>query len=247
MKIREGKWKYLIVLDACRYDVFETVVGRFFTGRLEAVDSESHCTVQWYLNWCSGIGRELGVYLVSSSPVPFAYNEAYRYFTQSKRAWTHVCPVEPPRTTLDFFRDARMQEPKLRYLIHIIPPHFPFLGEKGQALQEKIGILNLTNGEMARTEIEKYGRAGHWHEIREAYAENLKLALECVHDRWDLFEDGDAILTSDHGELLGEGDYYGHRYPNEVREKEKVDHVLTTVPWFTVDGTIPKLLERPKG
>jgi len=70
-------------------------------------------------------------------------------------------------------------------------------------------------------------------EMREAYMNNLKLALRNVSMLIEKIKDMDIVITADHGELLGDNKFFGkkighpagHGYP-ELRE----------VPWLEVDG-----------
>lgn len=69
---------------------------------------------------------------------------------------------------------------------------------------------------------EKYGQDG----LREAYEANLKMALEEAAKLADALS-GKIIVTSDHGDLLGEDGLYGHP-PN-------LDHpILRNIPWLVV-------------
>jgi len=50
-KIWGSNWKYLIVLDACRYDYFEKVYKDYSiirTGKLEKVYSPDSTTIEWF-------------------------------------------------------------------------------------------------------------------------------------------------------------------------------------------------------
>jgi len=71
-----------------------------------------------------------------------------------------------------------------------------------------------------------------WREIgdeglREAYTKNLLRVLRCTSDLIKKLQ-GKIIITSDHGELLGEDGLYGHGLPLPPHPK------LIEIPWFTV-------------
>jgi len=66
-----------------------------------------------------------------------------------------------------------------------------------------------------------------WHGLREAYRENLELALRSVKKIIDIIE-GKILITSDHGEFLGE---YGlYRHPDKPRKPEN-----TEIPWLGIN------------
>jgi hypothetical protein len=60
--------------------------------------------------------------------------------------------------------------------------------------------------------------------LRLAYSNNLRIALECIAELVEELS-GDIIVTSDHGECLGENGNYSHGPGIKVRE-------LLEVPWF---------------
>lgn len=43
----DRSWDYLIILDACRFDVFEEVYDDFLEGRLRKVESVGSSTPEW--------------------------------------------------------------------------------------------------------------------------------------------------------------------------------------------------------
>ncbi|MFX0138800.1 MAG: hypothetical protein ACFFDN_34485 [Candidatus Hodarchaeota archaeon] len=66
--------------------------------------------------------------------------------------------------------------------------------------------------------------------LNQVYEENLKIVLENVSMLIKKsFSNKTIIITSDHGELLGENNYYGH--PSKIKHP-----VLNEVPWFRVQG-----------
>jgi hypothetical protein len=66
-----------------------------------------------------------------------------------------------------------------------------------------------------------------------AYIENLHRVLECVKKLVENLH-GKIIITSDHGELLGEDGLYGHGLPLPRHTK------LIEVPWFVIEGGVKK-------
>jgi len=64
--------------------------------------------------------------------------------------------------------------------------------------------------------------------LKKAYLDNLHIVLKNAQALCEKL-DGKTIITSDHGELLGEKGLYGHGPPLPRHEK------LLTVPWFILN------------
>lgn len=92
------------------------------------------------------------------------------------------------------------------------------------------GLIKLLFGERPINRLEDTANQKGILELIEAYRENLRAALDSVQE---IVKQADRssriIVTSDHGELLGEIGCFGH--PSGL----KVD-VLRNVPWFVVDN-----------
>ena len=79
----------------------------------------------------------------------------------------------------------------------------------------------------------KYGTA----KLQEAYRQNLKDVLAEVALLWNSIDNSNRkiIVTSDHGEQLGEDNNFAHPIGSE---KE----ILRKVPWFEIQGIVPEIL-----
>ena len=76
--------------------------------------------------------------------------------------------------------------------------------------------------------LTRYGQAtGKWGELRRLYRDNLKAVLETIYVHRGEFP-GRTIITSDHGELIGEGGWYWH----PPRERSAFARVQHRVPWM---------------
>jgi hypothetical protein len=119
---------------------------------------------------------------------------------------------------------------KLWEISGFLPEHLIFLGKKvswkifsGNPSWKMREFLNLppkTPMDAVRREAGNIG-------LRKAYIENLKIALTYVAKLVKLLS-GVIIVTSDHGELLGESGCYGHPCSS-------TNPVLRDVPWFIID------------
>lgn len=161
-----------------------------------------------------------------------------------------VLPEDVTSTALEEIK----KEPEKRFIVHYMQPHTPYLSlgppttkkkkepDSRTSLTRKLrnkmvstcrnvigdktavdlmGFLNLPPLSPMDDALRKVGVEG----VREAYIKNLLRVLKSVEDLVNSI-DGDIVITSDHGELLGEGGRFGH----ELGPREE----LVDVPWFKV-------------
>lgn len=103
----------------------------------------------------------------------------------------------------------------------------------GRGLEKAIGeervdkLRNLLGTKPPRSPPEAVAEELGKDELRRAYENNLRIVLKSLSDFVSKFA-GKTIVTSDHGELLGEGDEYSH-------PKGRYLPQLVEVPWLEVD------------
>ena len=256
---RRGKladWQYLVILDACRYDVFAEIARERGWDEPLKVDTQCHCTSWWYRKFWS---REPphDVHLISANPVPFsewAWN-AWRNFEsaiwadpagQAVKEQPELAAIiaekcQPPLSytlfapiiALRIFQAVK--QPGERYLIHLMPPHLPFLGSRGRALFKRLG-LKVDKSRNIYKAIQSYGREGNWDEVRACYKENIEYALSHLATFWHLFADGKTVITSDHAEITGEAsavDGKGvYHHSHAIKKFPDLHEIQRIVPWF---------------
>jgi len=146
-----------------------------------------------------------------------------------------------PEATAEATRAAREAYPNKRILTHFMQPHYPFLGETGRAISHS-GIewtkRLVEDGESSRDDPTVWDLAADGEvddeTVRTAYDESLALTLPHV-EELIVTADGRTVVTSDHGNLLGEriapldGKRYGHPWDTDVDGLRKV-------PWLVVEG-----------
>ena len=249
-------WQYLIVLDACRWDTLAEISWRRYGRMPLKADTECHLTPWWYRRYWSHIDTD--AHLISANPVPFFPHDGWNADKRFKTAiwadpagsdvkarpeltaiWEDVQSnggsIFEPELALRIFEETKI--PGERYLIHLVPPHLPFLGQQGRALFGHLG-LSIHGDRFIYKDIQDYGRAGHWDELRECYEENIEYALDALERFGHLFADGKAIITADHAELVGEPSFDENGIYRHARYKDVPDLflVLRTVPWVEWEG-----------
>lgn len=227
----EQDWDNLVILDACRYDYFaestefegpverrmsrgaasrEFITGNFSNRALHDVVYVSGN--RWFLELREFINAEV-----------HAYRDVERDFYVSRLDddKRDVGYVPHPETVLDSAVEAAEEFPEKRLIIHLMQPHKPYLGPKSDRFTYDGGLRSTMAASGADIET-----------LREAYRDTLEITLDLVESTLDAL-DGRTVITSDHGELLGERlrpipvRWYGHREGVYVPE-------LVEVPWQVV-------------
>jgi len=129
-RIFKFDWDVLIVLDACRYDVFENNYGKYLSGNLEKMKSRGSETVEWFKNtWNEE--RDLDISYYSANPwingngVPDAdivpekvFNKIYNIW---EKGWDENKGTVYPHKFMELY-DGRTPA-----ILHFIQPHEPYL------------------------------------------------------------------------------------------------------------------------
>jgi hypothetical protein len=214
-------WDTLIILDACRYDIFRDRVASTLPGDLRKQESRGAATPEFIR--ANFADRRLHDTIYVSQNTWFLKLEdridceLYEF---------QLTPDRPIAETTDTAITALEESPNKRLVVHYIPPHHPFVGptadecfpsyeEQGNDLFERV----------QRGEVDISDTA-----LRRAYKENLDRVLPEVERLLECIE-GKTVVTADHGELLGDicrpvpvADY-GHHVGLYVDE-------LVSVPWL---------------
>lgn len=214
-------WDYLIILDACRYDLFKEVND--IEGRLEKRISCGSYTPEWLEKNFSGMHEDI-VYVSANAFVMRDFKENFHHVEDiGEYGWDEEVKAVPPREITKAALREKEEFPEKRMIIHYSQPHAPFIGK------ERIERAEDFDENLPSDRAFDMARAGlvSDEKLRKAYKSNLKLVLDEVKNLLKYLE-GKIIITSDHGELLGEKIFYGHR--RGLYFKELVD-----VPWLEME------------
>ena len=226
----EQDWDNLIILDACRADVFRRVAAPHFDGSFTTKTSKGSATVEWvrqnftdrtltdtvYVSangWLHRIQDEINAVIHAGN---WLYSDEYR----------NEMGTVPPESVTDKALDWVEKYPNKRLLVHYVQPHKPFVGETAERHFSHARGVNMVEM-MARAENASTDT------LRRAYRETLETALPEV-KRLVAELDGKTVISADHGELLGERyplmplKNYGHPVGIYVPE-------LVNVPWFELE------------
>ena len=236
--VMDEKWDNLLILDACRFDMFETqntIAGDL--QRRRSLGSES-----WEFLEANFEGRSFHdtVYVTANPHAPkLSGGTFHAVINLLDEGWDTELGTVRPETVAEATLRAQTEYPEKRLIAHFMQPHYPFIGEYGRQLEHKGISIHLPTEE--RTEADRkvwtdlgYGRLDREH-VLTAYRENLDIVLDHVQDLLDSLS-GRSVVSSDHGNLLGEltrpipARGYGH--PRGLDTDE-----LRTVPWLIIEGT----------
>lgn len=225
-KIFDYDWDLLIVLDACRYDLFEEfapqhpVYEEFES--VEPVYSCSSATREWIERNITRSPDDIirDTYYVSCTPFTDeidmnrfnGYDETWRYATDPE--WRGTRPDAITNASIDAIRNSGAK----RIIAHYVQPHTPFVQniEKYLAFEDGNAWQGLKHGHFDREEV--------WRD----YGDNLLLVLDHVQTLIDNAS-GKVVVTSDHGNAMGEFGFYGH--PPYVPHP-----TIKRVPWAVTHG-----------
>jgi hypothetical protein len=231
-RVMDRKWDYLIVLDACRYDMFKLVVSK----DSDFIISGGSVTQEW-LRW-NFKGNFPDVVYIAGNPhlsnfnlsKTFIRNPFYKVIDVWDFGWDKVLKTVPPSKVTESTLKALKTHPNKRLIIHFNQPHHPFLGNK-ELLKYDDGTWHKVNKSNWRQK--KFTIFGAAEEgiisiktLWKGYIKNLQIVMDEVYTLVQKLP-GKVIITSDHGNHLGEYMLFGHI--SHLRTKE-----LVKVPWYVI-------------
>lgn len=247
VSVMEEDWDNLIILDACRYDLFEK--ENILPGKLSHRISPASATPEFLAHNFNNKSYDDTVY-VTANPMYVTEgleNSFHETVDVWRDSWDHDEHTVQPEDMSEATIAARKEYPGKRIISHFNQPHYPFIGEKGRQIGQHAGseyTYRKATGQDAEREhstvwtLLKEGKVSRYL-AWEAYRENLELALPHVEKILKELN-GKLVVTSDHGNLFGERPFrfaapvYGH--PVGFR----CEH-LCKVPWLEYESG-----ERPR-
>lgn len=254
--IFDQDWDNLVILDACRYDEFAAAKGRHgIPGELKKRPSKASQTPEWLKSNFDGrqlhdvvyvTGTAMPYHLALTDPADPSQRQQKYGFDLDVHDLINVW-ADPPEESVPVYDEGREQDriilpeamcskalevseeyPHKRLIIHIGPPHDPYLGPTGERLHQR--AAHPWNAFM-RGDLDV-----DVDDLRQAYIENVDIAVSAVVELIDKLP-GKTVISSDHGDLLWERSspipIKDFLHPEQTYVQE-----LITVPWnVTVNGT----------
>lgn len=240
-------WDNLILLDGCRYDLFEEC--NTINGDLSAVVSPGSSSSDFLNTICTEYHHDI-VY-VTANP-HYEVMDFEDIFHEVVPVWdfgwnTQLRTVTPDRM-VKATKEAYSNYPSKRIFAHFMQPHYPFIGQSAGDVGTHAGfeysVRTAKTGEGSRDNEKIWTLLKEGNVDREAvwraYRENLELTLPHVQELIEYFDEK-TVVTSDHGNLVGEfvlpfpRRKYGH--PSGFHAKQ-----LVKVPWLVTEGNSRKTI-----
>jgi hypothetical protein len=220
--IVDRNWDTMIILDGCRFDVFRNQIatqGSYFNDlkwSLEKIESGASCSPEFLVKNFASKKLPDTVFVSSNSYLTalLPKDTFFKTLDLWKTHWNDIVGTVLPEDVAKEGLKARERYPNKRLIIQFLQPHGPFIGEIGNGFKTIPSIVFRQGRDRAV----------------QAYISNLCAVFPYVQLLISRL-DGVIIVTSDHGEALGEKvlgiPVYGH--PRGSRMP-----ALMEVPWLTI-------------
>ncbi|WP_330632550.1 hypothetical protein [Halocatena halophila] len=224
-------WDNLLILDACRYDMFEK--HQTLPGTLEHRISRESATTDFLMANFRDKEIHDTVYVTAN---PQLYRNQDRIQAEfhdvvniwMEDGWDETEGTVLPETVTEYAKQAASDYPNKRLIVHYIQPHYPFIGadttfDKGhlEGSDDENVWGQLMTGEI---DVNK-------EKIWEVFTNNLEIALPAVESLMETLS-GKTVVTADHGNMIGE-----RSTPIPVTEwghpRGTYTDQLVKVPWLT--------------
>lgn len=234
-------WDNLLVLDACRYDMFERYSE--LPGRLEHRSARGSATTEFLkANFAERDLRDT-VY-VTANPQLYRNREAIDTDLHAvvdvwrEEGWNEEYGTVLPETVTEYAMRAAREYPNKRLVIHYIQPHYPFIGSDTEFDKHHLAATDAGGEEGEAENVWGQLMTGTLDadtaDIWQSYVANLKRALPHV-ERSMRELGGRTVVTADHGNMVGE-----RSFPIPIREwghpRGTYTEYLVRVPWLVHDN-----------
>jgi hypothetical protein len=233
----EEEW-LLIILDACRYDFFTNVWEEFFQGDARAVWSSGRNTFEYIRTAWPDEYPEISY--LSAAPVVNANErrdeseealEMFRGYIASehipniKELFKHEVADDIGTCPPEIVTQKALETRADKMVVHYFQPHAPYIGD------ERL-VMRNADGESDTKLIWDAVRNGEidLKQVQSAYESNLERVMHTTAKLIDYTDYDNVILTSDHGEALGEYNVFSH--PDKIPYHPKT----RVVPWAKIDA-----------
>lgn len=225
-------WDLLIILDACRLDLMKEVKNMGYIDSVQPWRSVSSNTKIWMKKTFSEQNTKevAGTGYICGNPWSANLIDD-REFDYVEHVWKNSWMEDPGTVPPDEVTDATIRAGRNgsheRVIAHYMQPHCPFIPAPELGPGKDLDTFgNQPTGDIwdaledERVSIE---------EVWDAYKENLKLALDDLERLLNNFDAEKVVITSDHGNAIGEWGVYGH-HPNMPL------NCLRNVPWIVTQA-----------
>lgn len=227
-------WDILILLDACRYDLFEEfALNHSIANKFESVDSR-YSPASTSIEWMNKVYKKApqsileDIHLVSGNGFEPQELDLDKFGAVSPVWEAHDSELKtiPPDRVTDAAIHAGRNTNCSRLIVHYMQPHAPFSHCLG-----KYNSVNEKPGQGRSQNVWEGLRTGQFdHEnVWQDYGENLRTALDEV-ERLVTNISGSTVISADHGNAIGQWGVYGHPGHAPIPS-------LKRVPWVRLEAS----------
>ena len=234
-------WDTLVVLDACRYDMFEEV--NHIGGELTAKESKASSTPEWLRANVDGRDLRDTIYVTANPQLERNRENWDVDFYEVINVWLDEGWDEETGTVLaDTMTEAAItaheQFPQKRLVAHYMQPHYPFVPSDEEFDKDHLASIKSGEDDAAGENVWAQKFTGELDqtqsELWSMYNANLEYVLKHV-EKLPAEVPGKTVITSDHGNYVGE-----RASPIPIREyghpRGMYDDVVVTVPWLEYEN-----------
>ncbi|MFB6200101.1 MAG: hypothetical protein ABEJ83_04430 [Candidatus Nanohaloarchaea archaeon] len=219
--IDEKDWDNLIILDACRYDIYKEVTGRDIEKRISVASFTSQYTEKTFStgDWTDTVFVSANGFHADKTIQDLTGRENifYERWSCIGDKWDEDILGVSPSDVIEDAETANKLFPSKNLIVHFGQPHQWFLDEDGELVFRPETNYRVGNNGLADREQTIY-----------YYKESIKRALEEIAQFLPKLE-GKTVISADHGEVLGENQVYGHFKSSKAK-------ALREVPWDVIEN-----------
>lgn len=239
VKVVDESWDVLIVLDACRADLFEEVADLDEYDSYDVRQSAGSATPEWTKANFEGQAQTDTVYVTGNPVVSRWVQTAFAEFIEVWRdGFDSELGTVPAEAVTEAAIEAHQANPDKRLVVHYLQPHYPFVEDPDLRFTRFDGTDEFEVGDTRTGASDVWEAVGlglvEPEEAWAGYRRNLEYVLASIEPLLEAVS-GRVVVTSDHGNALGERarpipmKLYGH--PTGIRHP-----VLRNVPWAVIEN-----------
>jgi hypothetical protein len=242
----EENWDTLVILDACRYDMFAK--QNSISGNLKKKTSRASHTSEFLRGNFNNRTLLDTVYSTASPQLEQRRAEidvdlhAINNVWNTDR-WNADQGTVMPESMTEAGIEAHDEFPNKRHIVHYMQPHYPFINsdidDAMRSFRKDVSMGLDIWGELFRGNMRI-----KQNEIWQPYRENLDLVLGSVETLLNEIT-GRTVITSDHGNMIGE-----RASPIPIIEwghpPRLYTDVLVTIPWLVVEDERREIISEKK-
>lgn len=217
--IEDLEFDNLIILDACRYDIYSEIRGEVDHRITQGSATEDYVRE----NFSDGDWSDV-VYITANPQLSEkrfkqhtgrsteeTFHTVYDLYNQG---WSDKISTVPPDLVVKQSKSAAKLFPDKKKIIHFMQPHAPFTtsDKEMEYITDQFSMTEAKQAEKGDIPKEEY---------REMYKKELENVIEHALELAENLE-GKTVITGDHGELLGEGGLYEHPPRMDLKPLKKV-------------------------